>query len=72
MSDITTAQALEIITAEYGARSAEEGADYAEQIGYDDVEGFFSLAMSKILYSDDQLANGARFAVEPGSLEDMI
>jgi hypothetical protein len=72
MSNISIAQALEIIVAQCGEKSAKEGADYAESIGYNGADEFFSLAMSKILYSADQLETGARFAVEPGSLENLI
>ena len=72
MSNITTAQAVKIIASQYGESTAAEAAANAEQIGYDDVDEFFSIAMSKILYSDDQIANGDRFPVEPGSLDDLI
>lgn len=49
--------------------SAEAGFAFAEAAGYSDAEEFFSLAMSRILYSDDQIARGERYAVEPGSLD---
>lgn len=66
---ITIEQAIAIIADQYGEQQVAEGVAYAEQAGYSDTEDFFSLAISKILYSAEQLAGGARFAVEPGSLD---
>lgn len=70
MTTICTDDAVSLMSA--AGCSDEEialGSAYAELIGYSDEEGFFSLAMSRILYSDAQLDEGARFAVEPGSLD---
>lgn len=72
MSKITTTQVIELIASQYGDASAQQGAEYADQIGYADAEEFFSLALSKILYSNDQLEYGDRYPVEPGSLDDLI
>ena len=66
---ITIAQATAIIADQYSAVQTAEGVAYAEQVGYSDAEEFFSIAMAKILYSADDIADGARYPVEHGSLE---
>jgi len=65
----TIDQAKALILEGNSTAAAEEGFAFAEAEGYEAAEEFFSLAMSRILYSNAQLANGERFAVDPGSLD---
>jgi hypothetical protein len=45
-----------------------KGVAYAESVGYDSLEAFFSAVMTRILFRPEEIADGARFPVEPGSL----
>lgn len=51
------------ILAEQGLPSAsiEAGLDYVEEIGARTVREGYELAMSRVMYSDEQLAEGMRF-----------
>jgi len=66
----TIAQAIAIIADQYSDTQVAEGVAHAEKIGYTDAEDFFSIAMAKILYTAEDVAGGARYPVEPGSLDD--
>lgn len=66
----TIAQATALIADQCSADQVAEGVAYAEKMGYSNAEEFFSLAMAKILYSADDLAQGASYPVEPGSLDE--
>ncbi len=61
-------QAKAVVLDQYSAAQAAECFAYAEAQGCTDADEFLSLAMSKILYSADQLASGARYEVAPGSV----
>lgn len=50
-----------IAAAGYSAQSINKGMAFARNEGAVSQEDGFALAMSRILYSDDQLADGARF-----------
>jgi hypothetical protein len=65
----TIKEARAVIRDQCSPAQAKEGFKYAESIGYDNAEEFFSIAMAKILYSADDIARGARYPVEPGSLD---
>ena len=67
MATLETARS--IILDQYSAADLAAGEAYATAVGYEDAEEFFSLAMAKILYSAADLESGARFPVEPGSLD---
>ncbi len=67
---ITIAQATSIIADQYSESPVAEGLSYAEEIGYQDTYEFFAIAMAKILYSEADLKDGARYPVEQGSLEE--
>jgi hypothetical protein len=62
--------ARSIILDQYSAKDLAEGEAYADAQGYADAEEFFSLAMAKILYGASDLESGARYPVEPGSLDE--
>lgn len=51
----------------YPDRQINTGIFYAMAVGYDDDDEALSLVVSRILYSNNQLAAGAHFSVEPGS-----
>lgn len=51
----------------YDAAAISGGIAFAEAAGYTDDDEALSLVATKILYSEDQIADGARFAVEAGS-----
>ena len=60
---------IETLTAWASARQCldtqiAQGIAYAQQQGADDEQSGASLMMSRILYSDEQLEDGARFEVE--------
>ena len=66
---------IKIEGAGYSAAQAITGIRYALGQDATDLNQGFILAMSRILYSDEQLADGARFAVEtesPGDVRNCI
>ena len=63
----TTQKIIVHLTDHYAADDIAVGLAYAEQEGYVDSDDALSLTLSRILYSDSQLADGDRYAVEPGS-----
>jgi hypothetical protein len=66
MNSINRTIRRHIYAAGYSKQDADAGIRYAaEQGDYTAREGYI-LAMSRILYSNDQLADGARFAVAEG------
>lgn len=67
---ITIEQVTAIIADQCSASQVAEGVAYAEKIGYSDAYEFFGIAMAKILYSESDLNDGARYPVEQGSLEE--
>ncbi len=55
-----------MMEAGYSKSDVSRGILYAYEVGFETGAEAFSLAMSRVLYSDEQLKDGARFAVEPG------
>lgn len=68
MIDINTAK--EIIADQYSEAELAAASAEAEKIGYKDAEEFFSIAMAVILYGKSEVADGARYPVENGSLDE--
>lgn len=48
----------------YSTEDVIKGMKYAACVGYETIEEFYSLVISRILYSDDQLAAGEKYIVE--------
>ena len=48
----------------YSDKQIDAGLDYAAAQLADDEQGAFRIAVGRILYSDEQLADGAMFVVE--------
>ena len=57
-----------LLRAGYTDAQIEEGIAYAEKEGVSDASDVVALAVSRILYSDEQLAEGARFSLDAGEL----
>lgn len=51
----------------YSDAQIKQGLAWAEQQGWSDDDEALSLTLTRILYDEHQIADGARFAVEPGS-----
>lgn len=51
----------------YSVDEIERGLLYAYNTRFSSDDEALSLVISRMLYGDDQLADGARFTVEPGS-----
>lgn len=56
-----------IAAAGYSANAIRKGLDYAKSEGASSAREGYILAMSRILYSDGQIAMGDRFIVETGA-----
>ena len=50
----------------YSNEAITSGMEWAKQQGFDGAREGYILAMSRVLYDDDQLADGGRFSVEAG------
>lgn len=55
-----------ITDAGYSLGDASSGIDYATAQGATEAREIYILAVSRILYTDEQLADGARFSVADG------
>lgn len=67
MVDMPRVRAL-LAEAGYDAPRIEAGVAYACSAGAVDGEEGLSLALARILFTTDDLGDGTRFGVEPGSL----
>jgi hypothetical protein len=65
----TVELAKKIIEDSYPVDRAQKGYEQAERIGYTDGEEFFSIAVARILWSEEEVDQGLRYPVEPGSLD---
>ena len=63
----TTGRIAAHLTGHYTADQIAAGVAYAEGEGYTSSSEALSLMLSRILYSDDQLAAGARYGTGPDS-----
>jgi hypothetical protein len=62
-----------ILEADYSEEALAEGIAYAESVGYDgNAEKFLVLVVSRLLYTDEMLAEGARYTLEAGSLTGVL
>jgi predicted transcriptional regulator len=64
---LRTRIASHLDAAGYSDAAIEAGIAFADAEGYGDDDEALSLVVSHILYDAASLADGARFAVEPGS-----